>query len=239
MGRALQGIALTPNFHIAPEDSDHFQIDEDWFSNLDDLPQKPEAVIDFSTPEGCLNALDYCVENKIPLVTGTTGLSDSDLQLLKIASEKIAILHAANFSVGIHLLARAVAQLAEATQAGEWDIEIFEAHHRNKIDAPGGTALFLGDLAVKHRNLDPQNLEPKIRLGNTGKRTDEEIGFQVLRGGSIVGTHRVAFCGEGEIVELTHQALDRTIFARGAFRAAYWLRSQEPGLYDMEDVLFS
>lgn len=199
----------------------------------------PDVIIDFSSPHRCIEALNFCVENQIPFITGTTGLTSDQQEHISTSSRTIPIVQAANFSVGVHLLAKAVAQTAAATQNGDWDIELYEAHHRNKVDAPGGTALFLGKTAAQARGMDFEKNACLERCGKTGKRTENEIGFQVLRGGSIVGTHTVSFCAEGELIELTHKALDRTIFARGALRGATWIVDKSAALYGMEDVLFS
>jgi 4-hydroxy-tetrahydrodipicolinate reductase len=195
-----------------------------------------DAVIDFSSPAGFSAALQRSVEFTKPFVSGTTGLDDEQLAQLSEASTSIPVLYAANFSVGVNLLEHLV-EKASAALAG-WDAEVFEAHHRNKVDAPSGTALYLGRAAARGRGTGLDAVATWERHGHTGARTDEEIGFQVVRGGSIVGEHTVFFCGDGERVELTHRAQDRDIFARGAIRAACWIVGQAPGRYTMKDVLF-
>lgn len=203
----------------------------------------PEAIetadvaIDFSAPSGMLGAARHCAQFGVPLVSGTTGVSDEQWDELDKLSRQTAILYAANFSVGVNLLAH----LVERTASGfgdAVDIEIFEAHHRHKVDAPSGTAKLLGRAAARGRELDLDEAARWSRHGHTGERSDDEIGFQVLRGGDIVGEHTAFFCVDGERLELTHRATDRGIFARGALRAARWITDRSPGRYDMNDVLF-
>jgi 4-hydroxy-tetrahydrodipicolinate reductase len=195
-----------------------------------------DVVIDFSSPAGFTAALERAVEYGRPFVSGTTGLSEEHHRQIDAASSSIAVLHAANYSVGVNLLEHLV-ELASGALDG-WDAEVFEAHHRHKVDAPSGTALFLGRAAARGRNADLDDVATWSRHGHTGERSDDEIGFQVVRGGSIVGEHTVFFCGDGERVELTHRAQDRDIFALGALRAARWIVDQPSGRYSMKDVLF-
>jgi 4-hydroxy-tetrahydrodipicolinate reductase len=144
---------------------------------------------------------------------------------------------AGNFSLGVNMLMGLVAQAARALPAADWDIEVFEAHHRRKIDAPSGTARMLGEAAAAGRGVDLDSVSTHGRSGITGARRSGEIGFSVLRGGGIVGEHSVVFAGEEEILTLSHSARDRGLFARGALAAARWVVSQPPGSYDMQDVL--
>lgn len=196
-----------------------------------------DVAIDFSTPQVCVEAAEVCAHRGIPLITGTTGLDEEQTAAIVKASERTAIVSAANFSVGVNILHHLVGLAAQA--ADDWDIEVLESHHRHKVDAPSGTALFLGEAAADAQ--DRGELSERMvgaREGQVGARTDDEIGFQVIRGGSIVGEHTVFFIGNGERIELTHRALDRRIFARGALRAARWVIEKAPGLYGMRDVLF-
>ena len=205
--------------------------------DFDTAASESDALIDLSAPPGTMSALESCLTHETPLVIGTTGLDDAQLQSLREGAKQLPILKAANFSVGINLLSRLVSMTSEAT-AGDFDIEIFEAHHNQKADAPSGTALSLGEAAAKARD---QSLDEDAiwgRHGETGARSDSEIGFQVLRGGDIKGEHTVYFCGDGERIELTHRASSRDIFAQGALRAAVWLTGQPAGSYDMSDLLF-
>lgn len=197
-----------------------------------------DVAIDFSAPSVCVEAAEICAHREIPMVTGTTGLDEAAQAALAEAAEKTPILSAANFSVGVNILHHLVGLAAKA--APDWDIEILEAHHRHKVDAPSGTALFLAEAAAdaQERGAIDERMVG-ARQGQVGARTDDEIGMQVIRGGSIVGEHTVFFIGNGERIELAHRALDRRIFARGALRAARWiLENRDPGLYGMRDVLF-
>jgi 4-hydroxy-tetrahydrodipicolinate reductase len=197
-----------------------------------------DVLVDFSTPEGCLAAAHAAASEGAALVTGTTGLDEAQQRALEALGEEIALLQAANFSVGINVLAALVERASAATDEG-FDLEIFEAHHRHKVDAPSGTALALGRAAARGRDLgELEEVAAWARHGHTGPRGDDDIGFGVLRGGDIVGEHTVYLCGAGERLELTHRATDRGIFARGALRAAGWLSGRAAGRYDMDDVLF-
>ena len=196
-----------------------------------------DAAIDFSAPQAFVEAARQCARLDVPIVSGTTGLNGDQWKAIEACSERIPILYAANFSVGVNLLAHLVERAASGF-GEEVDIEVFEAHHRHKVDAPSGTAKLLGQRAARGRKLDLDEAARWTRHGHTGPRSDDEIGFQVLRGGDIVGEHTAYFCVEGERLELTHRATDRGIFARGALRAARWIVGKEPGRYAMEDLLF-
>ena len=195
-----------------------------------------DVAVDFSGPGGFDEALARCVEHRKAFVSGTTGLDEEHFRALDAAAAVIPVLWAANFSVGVNVLGH-LTELASRALEG-FDIEIFEAHHRRKVDAPSGTALYLGRAAAAGRGVELDAAARWARRGQIGARTDDEIGFQVLRGGSIVGEHTVFFCGAGERVEITHRAEDRGIFAHGAVRAARWLVEQPPGRYTMADALF-
>jgi 4-hydroxy-tetrahydrodipicolinate reductase len=206
-------------------------------ADLETAVENADVVVDFSTPAACLKAAEYAAKYQTPFVSGTTGLTDDQVAELKGRSSDVAVLWAANFSVGVNVLERLV-ELATKAAGDGFDVEILEAHHRQKVDAPSGTALFLGEAAARARGADLDEVGVFGREGLTGERSDEEIGFQVIRGGDIVGEHTVYLCGAGERVELTHRANDRGIFARGALRAAGWLAGRGPGWYSMTDVLF-
>lgn len=239
----LQNIADTPDLEVAaavvrPKDLVLDALGPQQITPTTTLStDEVDLVIDFSTPSACLEVASICARSKTPLVSGTTGLSPKELQELTKLSENFALLHAANFSVGVNLLARLVEEASRAF-GDTADIELFEAHHRHKVDAPSGTALLLGEAAARGRNLRLHDVAAWSRQGHTGPRADDEIGFQVLRGGDIAGEHTVYFCAAGERLELTHRATDRGIFARGALRAARWLVHQKPGAYSMADMLF-
>lgn len=167
---------------------------------------------------------------------GTTGLERSDLEILATAGRHAPIIRSGNMSLGLNLLAVLTRQVAE-TLGIEYDIEIVEMHHRHKVDAPSGTALMLGEAAAAGRQVNLADAAVRARDGHTGPRPDGAIGFATLRGGDVIGEHQALFAGPGEIVTLGHRATDRSVFARGAVRAALWGQDQEPGLYDMTDVL--
>lgn len=205
---------------------------------LDESIEDFDVVIDFSSPESCLESAQIAARAQKPFVSGTTGLSSEQLDALFAHSESIALLHAANFSVGVNVLERLVELASEAT-GSDFDLEVFEAHHRRKVDAPSGTALLLGRAAARGREQSLEEAALYNREGQTGPRSTGEIGFQVLRGGDIVGEHTVFLCADGERIELTHRATDRGIFARGALRAAHWLATRSPGVYTMSDALFT
>jgi 4-hydroxy-tetrahydrodipicolinate reductase len=169
-------------------------------------------------------------------VIGTTGLEPQHLAKIETASRHAVIIRAGNMSLGVNLLVRLTEKVAKALDA-DWDVEIVEAHHRNKVDAPSGTALMLGKAAADGRGVSLDNSRVSGRDGITGARHKGTIGFSAIRGGDIVGEHDVIFAGEGERVILRHVATDRAIFARGALRAALWGQGQKPGQYDMMDVL--
>ncbi|KGI78315.1 4-hydroxy-tetrahydrodipicolinate reductase [Oleiagrimonas soli] len=194
-----------------------------------------DVVIDFSTPAGLSAALDYCLADGVPLVVGTTGYDAALRDRLDAASERIAVLQAANFSLGVAVLQRLLRDAARALP--EWDLEIVEAHHGRKEDAPSGTAIALGEAAAKARGTTLEEQAVYAREGHPGPRRQGEIGFAVVRGGDIVGEHTALLAGKGERLELIHRATDRGIFARGALEAAVWLAAQPPGRYGIADML--
>ena len=173
----------------------------------------------------------------VALVIGSTGMSAADEQRVREASSRIAIVKSGNFSLGVNLLMGLVRQAAAALPAADFDIEVFEAHHRRKIDAPSGTGLMLGRAAAEGRGVELDQVAERGRDGITGARKPGAIGFSVLRAGGIVGEHSVVFAAEDEIVTLSHSARDRSLFARGALAAARWAAGRSAGLYDMMDVL--
>lgn len=199
-----------------------------------DLGQ-PEVVIDFSSPAGFSKALDYCRQHGVALVSGTTGLDASQHGMLADAARGIPVLHAANFSLGVAVLTRAV-RMAAAALPG-WDLEIVEAHHARKVDAPSGTALALGRAAAAARQQDFDAVAVLSRAGQVGARTAGAIGFATVRAGDVVGEHTALFASVGERLEFSHRATDRVIFARGALAAAAWLAGKPAGRYSIEDVI--
>lgn len=194
------------------------------------------ALIDFTRPEATFGYLEACAAAGVPLVIGTTGFDDAGKARIAKAAQQIAIVFAPNMSVGVNLLMKLAETAAQVLQEG-YDIEIIEAHHRHKVDAPSGTALGLGQVVAQAIHRDLSSCAVYGREGVTGERDPGTIGFATVRGGDIVGDHTLLFAGIGERVELTHKASSRATFAQGALRAAKWLQGRAPGLYDMRDVL--
>lgn len=194
------------------------------------------AWIDFSLPAGALDGLDYCLATKTPMVIGTTGFSAEQKQAIYAAGQTIPIVFAPNMSVGVNLCLNLL-QTAASTLGDEYDIEVIEAHHRHKVDAPSGTALRMGEVIADALGADLDSRAVYAREGDIGGRKKGSIGFQTIRAGDIVGEHTVMFAGMGERVEIIHRATSRMTFANGAMRAAVWLQTQPPGVYDMQDVL--
>jgi 4-hydroxy-tetrahydrodipicolinate reductase len=195
-----------------------------------------DAFIDFTLPEGMKKHLKTAVENNIPMVIGTTGLTPDDMQLLDAAAKHIPIVFARNYSVGVNLLLNLV-QTAATKLGDDLDIEIFEAHHRHKIDAPSGTALAIGESIANAKGWNHDDVAVYDRSQVEQAKSQNEIGYSVMRGGDIVGEHTAYFATMGERLELTHKASSRMTFALGAVRAALWLQNKPAGLYDMQDVL--
>ena len=205
-------------------------------SDLSKEIQKCDVWIDFTTPKSTLVHAALAAEHGRALVVGTTGFSAADLEKLAEYGQKTAIVQSYNFSVGVNLLKGLVEQTAK--RLGEdFDIEIIEMHHNQKVDAPSGTAIELGQSAAAGRGSDLAALQLKPYDGHTGVRPKGKIGFATLRGGDVIGDHTVMFAGIGERIELTHKASDRAIFAKGAVRAAVWAAGQKPGFYNMRNVL--
>ena len=195
-----------------------------------------DGVLDFTTPASTMAFVALSAQARIVHVIGTTGLSAADEAKIEAAARHAAIVKAGNMSLGVNLLAALTARVAAAL-GPEFDIEILEMHHRRKRDAPSGTSLMLGRAAAEARGSSLKDRGVWTRDGETGPRRDGDIGFAALRGGDVVGEHRVIFAGPGERIELAHIATDRGIFARGAVKAALWARGRDPGLYSMQDVL--
>jgi 4-hydroxy-tetrahydrodipicolinate reductase len=198
-----------------------------------------DVVIDFSVAAATRTLLEHAGDAIAGrgLVVGTTGLDAAVERELDALSARAAVLTAANFSMGVNLLLGLTRRVAAALGPESWDIEIVEAHHRRKVDAPSGTALALGEAAAEGRAVQLPQVRSDGRTGESGPRPEGEIGFHAVRGGGIVGDHRVIFAGERERVELVHEALDREVFAEGALAAARWIDGRGPGRFTMQDVL--
>ena len=195
-----------------------------------------QALLDFTAPAATVDLAALAAQARAVHVIGTTGLEPHHLQKIAAAARHAVIIRAGNMSLGVNLLVRLTQKVAQALDA-DWDIEIVEAHHRMKVDAPSGTALMLGQAAAEGRGAPLETLRTPAREGITGARTRGTIGFSAIRGGDVVGEHDVIFAADGERIVLRHLATDRTIFARGALKAALWGQGKKPGEYDMMDVL--
>jgi len=197
-----------------------------------------DVILDFSTADAATELAELCAKKGGPaLVIGATGFDPEEVRRITKASSTVPIVRSGNFSIGVNMLVGLVAQVAGTFPAEAWDIEVLEAHHRRKIDAPSGTALMLGEAAARGRGVSLASVERRGRDGIAGERPLGEIGFAILRGGGIVGEHSVVFAAGEEVVTLSHSALDRGMFARGALAAARWIVGRAPGEYDMQDVL--
>lgn len=204
--------------------------------DLDRVVDEFDVLIDFTHPTVTLKNLAFCRKHHKAMIIGTTGFSVEEKQLLAEAGKDIPIVFAANFSVGVNLCLKLL-DTAARVLGDDVDIEITEAHHRHKVDAPSGTAVRMGEVIADALGRDLKKVAVYGREGQTGARARETIGFATVRAGDIVGDHTVLFAADGERVEITHKASSRMTFAKGAVRAALWLDGREPGLYDMQDVL--
>lgn len=201
-----------------------------------ELIARADAVIDFTTPATTVEIAALAANARIVHVIGTTGFGDAEEAAISAAARHATVIKAGNMSLGVNLLTAITRRIAEALDA-DYDIEIVEMHHRQKVDAPSGTALMLGAAAAEGRKVNLKEVSVRSRDGHTGARRRGDIGFATLRGGTVVGDHTVVFAGEGERIEITHRAQDRSIFARGAVKAAMWGQGKGPGLFSMIDVL--
>lgn len=205
-------------------------------SELEDCLQDVQVLIDFSFHDATKHVLEVAGKMGVPLVIGTTGLNDQENQLIKEFSEKVACVKASNMSIGINLLFKLCVQVSKIL-GDAYDVEIVEAHHRWKKDAPSGTAMTFAELLAAAKDLNVEKDLQMGRHGNSLKRSSQTIGVHAVRAGDIVGDHTIVFGGDGERIELTHRAHSRETFARGALRAARFVIDAKPGLYDMQDVL--
>lgn len=204
--------------------------------DLSALLVRGEVVIDFSAPEATLNHLKVVAQHRRAMVIGTTGLAGQELEGLKSLASQVPCVFSPNMSVGVNLIYKVISEMAK-TLGDDYDIEVIEAHHRLKKDAPSGTALKIAEVLARAVNRDLNQVGVYARKGLIGERKKQEIGIQTIRAGDIVGDHTILFGGMGERIEVTHRASSRDTFARGALRAAQWVVEQQPGLYDMMDVL--
>ncbi|WP_420229865.1 4-hydroxy-tetrahydrodipicolinate reductase [Psychrobacter sp. ER1] len=208
------------------------QIVDDLAAVIDDI----DVLIDFSLPDATEENMQVCAEHNVAMVIGTTGFNEQQEQVLAKASEKITIVYAGNYSTGVNLSLKLLGMAAKAF-GNDADVEIIEAHHKHKIDAPSGTAYMMAEAVAEARGQNLKDVAIYGREGQTGERKSGTIGIHAVRGGEIVGDHTVMFIADGEVVEITHRARARMTFAAGAVRAATWVVEQEVGQYNMQDVL--
>jgi 4-hydroxy-tetrahydrodipicolinate reductase len=203
-----------------------------------DLAQlaRADTLIDFTRPDGTLIHLQACLAHGTNLVIGTTGFDDAGKRAIRAAADRIGIVFAPNMSVGVNAVFKLL-DVAARILHDDYDVEVIEAHHRHKVDAPSGTALKMGEVVASARGKRLDELAVYAREGHTGERRSGAIGFAAVRGGDIVGDHTVLFAGDGERIEITHRSASRSNYAAGSLRAARFLAGREPGLYDMSDVL--
>lgn len=201
-----------------------------------DALKNADCLIDFTRPEGTLSYLQACQTYGTKMVIGTTGFDEEGKAAIQTASQHIAIVFAPNMSVGVNATLKLLALAAQLLNTG-YDVEIFEAHHRNKVDAPSGTALIMGEVIAKEWGQSLDDIADWARHGHTGVRKDGQIGFSVVRGGDIIGDHTVMFCGTGERIEITHKSSSRATYAQGSCKAALFLQDKNNGLYNMSDVI--
>ncbi|MFP3455638.1 4-hydroxy-tetrahydrodipicolinate reductase [Psychrobacter sp. SIMBA_152] len=208
------------------------QIVDDLAAVIDDI----DVLIDFSLPDATEKNMQVCAEHNVAMVIGTTGFNEQQEQVLAKASEQITIVYAGNYSTGVNLSLKLLGMAAKAF-GNDADVEIIEAHHKHKIDAPSGTAYMMAEAVAEARGQNLKDVAIYGREGQTGERESGTIGIHAVRGGEIVGDHTVMFIADGEVVEITHRARARMTFAAGAVRAATWVVEQEVGQYNMQDVL--
>jgi len=221
--------------HVFDELKEQLPSDTIVTNDMDTLVKEADVIIDFSAPVATEALCEAVIKNPTPIVVATTGFSEHQQNLLNEASKVAPVLYASNMSVGIALLKQLVRDVANKLK--DFDIEIVEMHHRHKVDAPSGTALTLAEFAAEGRGLELDKVRVSGRDGQIGARSKDEIAVMALRGGDIVGQHRVGFYNDGEFIELSHTATSRQTFSKGALRAAKWLVNQESGLYSINDAI--
>lgn len=238
MGKTIVSAARAlPAFHYIGGIAHPDRSDE----GLIDIPlalQTADVIVDFSTAAAATALARQCAEHGGPaLVIGATGFETGQLREISEAARKIAIVRSGNFSIGLNILTELISHISRTLPPETWDIEIVETHHRRKVDAPSGTALMLGEAAAGGRGTSLRSVERRGRDGLVGERPAGEIGFSVVRGGGVVGEHSVIFAADDEVITISHSALRRDMFARGALTAARWVIGRKPGEYAMSDVL--
>jgi 4-hydroxy-tetrahydrodipicolinate reductase len=238
MGRALAAVIESRDDVTVVARFDRPGVVGDGLVDQEEALAAADVVIDFTTGAASAALAATCAAQGGPaLVIGSTGLTEAQLAAVHLAAQSVPLVYTGNYSLGVNMLMGLVEQAARTLSARDYDIEVFEAHHRRKVDAPSGTALMLGEAAARGRDVDLAKVAQRARDGITGARNVGDIGFSVVRGGGIVGDHSVIFAAEEEILTLSHSARDRGLFARGAVEAARWVASRGPGAYDMQHVL--
>jgi 4-hydroxy-tetrahydrodipicolinate reductase len=237
MGQALvSAVEARPNLEIVAR-FDRPDVTGPGLIPRDEALRAADVLIDFTTPEASIEHAQLCAKRGVALFSGATGLTGAQVSEIAKAAQRVGVVRTSNFSLGLNVMLGLVAQAAARLDAETWDIEIFEAHHRHKVDAPSGTALMLGEAAARGRGISLGMMSQRARDGITGERREGTIGFSVMRAGGIVGEHSVTFASEEEVLTFAHSARDRALFARGAAMAAEWINGKPAGLYDMQDVL--
>lgn len=239
-GAELSGAVVKPGSSLAGVDAGELcglgKLGLDTVERLENAADF-DVVIDFTTPATTLECLGFCEAQGKAAVIGTTGLDKQQLEQLDLYAQKVPFVYAGNYSTGVNLSLNLLATAARALGDAGFDIEVTEAHHRHKVDAPSGTALMMGETMAEALGRRLDDCGVFSREGQCGPRSRDEIGFSVIRGGDVVGEHTVSFLGDGERIEITHKASSRMTFANGAVRAALWAVAQAPGRFDMQDVL--
>jgi 4-hydroxy-tetrahydrodipicolinate reductase len=238
MGQMITGIiAQDPDIEIVAgvDASDHINNTYPVFKNIAECSVEADAVIDFCAAQAVDGLLDYCVENQVPCVLCTTGLSEAQLAHVEEAAKKVAVLKSANMSLGVNMLLKLLKDAANVLVPAGFDIEIVEKHHNQKVDAPSGTALALADSINEEFDNEFEYVYDRSQV--RAKRTDKEIGISAVRGGTIVGDHDVIFAGEDEVVTFSHRAYSKALFGKGAVAAAKFIKGKPAGKYDMQDVI--
>jgi len=238
MGRAvIAAVEARPNLEVVAKFDQPDATGEGLVSREEAL-RAADVLIDFTTPEASVEIAQACAKRgDVALISGATGMSGDQLEQIRRAAQRVPVVRTSNFSLGLNVMLGLVAQAAARLGPEDWDIEIFEAHHKHKVDAPSGTALMLGEAAARARGVALGMMSERARDGITGARREGAIGFSVMRAGAIVGEHSVTFASEEEILTFSHSARDRALFARGAALAAEWIAGKPVGFYDMQDVL--
>lgn len=226
--RVTEGIEILGGFDIKDSGDNFFPV----YTDLNDIHEMPDVIIDFSVPEASLKILEFAKKNKIPAVIATTGFTDDELKKVREYGKVIPVFQAYNMSYTVNVMSKIVAELAKKLE--DTDIEIVETHHRRKIDSPSGTALLLANSI--NEALDGKMVYEYDRHSKREKRKENEIGIHSIRGGTESGTHSVIFFGDDESIEITHKATSRVVFADGAIKAAKFLVHKDPGVYTMKDI---